>query len=101
MQRAKVLLILIDVVRSEASTQLSTLLKELEGFSKKLYNKKYAIVLSKTDLIDDLQRKEKLKELELYTRNIEKKPEFISYISSITNENVKELKYKLQDIIKN
>jgi len=119
-ERTKSLLLLIDIVNyRDMFYQYTTLLNELEKYSKKLYSKRFAIAITKCDSIPIKEANEKinefLKKLELKpNRNLEKygadsnyisyqgdtkSPNFILPISAVSGLNINSLKYALKDLI--
>ena len=123
-QRTKTLLFMIDLNSyRDFKYQYSTLRKELLKFNEELYLKKYAIALTKTDILsrDELEEKVdiflkdlgfisnksnryKIKEdFPYYVQDIDnfsrKDPFFIVPISSLNKDNIQALIYMLYDLI--
>jgi len=119
-ERTKSLLLLIDIVNyRDISYQYRTLLQELQKYSQKLYNKNFAVALTKCDTlsIDEINSKieqflkylnlEPNSKLEKYGIDSRYKayggfnnnPQFIMPISAVSNLNIEPLKYALKDLI--
>ncbi|NLY04384.1 MAG: GTPase ObgE [Campylobacter sp.] len=106
-ERTEVLLFMIDMSNyRDLKTQYQTLRDEISKFNLDLASLKFAIVLTKCDLVQDSQqtynkfleefnftKKQNLKEYDI------SKPAFISMISSATNFGLKELKYDLYNLV--
>ena len=120
-ERTKTLLFVIDIINYRDSVEQFQILKnELIKFSEPLSKRAYAIVLTKSDSIDDEEinriTEYFLKELNIdnnktdfndkylsYQQDLDyfdiKKPMFITPISAVNHLNLKILKYKLYDLI--
>ncbi len=90
LSRTKMILHFIDSSNLDWKERYQNLRKELEQYSKKLFNLNEIIVLSKVDLIDEEIKKMILKEFE----NKE-----VFFISSITKKGVEELLNKIVDTL--
>ena len=66
-ERCKTLLHLIDITEDDLFISYNQVRKELSKYSKDLVKKKEIVVLNKTDLIDEEEKKEKLKKPVSYT----------------------------------
>lgn len=92
-ERAKILLHILDITRDDLLNDYKTLNKELKSFSKELAKKEQILVVSKLDstipeIIEDIKKKFNNKNL--------------IFISAVTGEGIKELLYVLKDaVIKN
>ena len=62
-ERCKTLLHLIDITQDDLFISYNQVRKELSKYSKDLVKKKEIVVLNKTDLIDEEEKKEKIKKL--------------------------------------
>ena len=62
-ERCKTLLHLIDITEDDLFISYNQVRKELSKYSKDLVKKKEIVVLNKTDLIDEEEKKEKIKKL--------------------------------------
>ena len=62
-ERCKTLLHLIDITEDDLFISYNQVRKELSKYSKDLIKKKEIVVLNKTDLIDEEEKKEKIKKL--------------------------------------
>ena len=62
-ERCKTLLHLIDITEDDLFNSYNQVRKELSKYSKDLVKKKEIVVLNKTDLIDEEEKKEKIKKL--------------------------------------
>lgn len=92
-ERTKFLLFTLDVSNyRDLKTQYENLRKELENYSKSLASKPFAIAITKTDT-----SLEGIKEFTQSFKNKDLQPRFILPISSITKENIENLK---QDLFK-
>ena len=65
-ERCKTLLHLIDITEDDLFISYNQVRKELSKYSKDLVKKKEIVVLNKTDLIDEEEKKEKIKILKYY-----------------------------------
>ncbi|AII15309.1 GTPase ObgE [Campylobacter iguaniorum] len=107
-ERTKVLLYMIDLANYRSlKEQFETLKSEVEKFSPNLAKRDFAIALTRLDASSDAEQKieEFLAEFGLETKQKiyeydHTKPFFVMPISSVTNENLKELKFGLLEIIK-
>ena len=126
-QRTKTLLFTIDISNYRDVIEQYTILKEeLVKYSKQLGERKFAIALTKIDAINPEELNEKITSfiniLELETTNEnsfafdkdknyfiqdltfnkynEELPYFILPISSVTNQNIKPIKYALYDLVR-
>ena len=88
-ERCKTLLHLIDITEDDLFISYNQVRKELSKYSKDLVKKKEIVVLNKTDLIDEEEKKEKIKKL----KNKLKKNIFI--MSTIDKKSVSDIKSKL------
>ena len=69
-ERCKTLLHLIDITEDDLFISYNQVRKELSKYSKDLVKKKEIVVLNKTDLIDEEEKKEKIKKLKNKLKNI-------------------------------
>jgi GTP-binding protein len=98
-QRTKILLFLIDVDSDDPFANYQLLKKELHLYDPYLDQKPHLIVLSKIDKIPAEDREELLGLLKKeFSSKLQEK---IMPISSVTSENIKELKNKLYQILRN
>lgn len=96
-QRTKILLFLIDINSNDPFNDYQVLKKELHLYDPYLDRKKHLIVLSK---IDTIRSEDKDDLLELLKNEFETKlQEDIVTISSVSGENLKSLKQRLQVLI--
>ncbi len=95
-ERNSVLLFVIPADSDDIAKEYQTLLNELRQYNPELMNKPRSLVLSKSDLLDEELKEEIRKEL------AETLPEDIEYmfVSAVTGENIKELKRKLYNLVK-
>lgn len=108
-QRTKILLFMIDSANYRTlSEQYNALKNELKNFSKELYEKNFAIAITRVDACNDFEEKynEFLREFGFdkkqdYDELDASKPCFVMPISSATNFNVDELKWAIIEILKN
>jgi GTP-binding protein len=87
------LIFLIDSTSENIIKDYEILSKELENYSDEMLYKKKMICLSKIDLISEVERKK------LLQMKIDPKIKDQLMISSITNENLQELKYKCWELL--
>lgn len=106
-ERTKVLVFMIDMTNyRDLKTQYEALRVEIEKFSPNLAKSKFAIVLTKSDAVENkdeiyakflkefgFEKAQNLDELDIT------KPIFVDMISSATNEGLKELKYNLFKVV--
>ena len=92
-ERCKTLLHLIDITEDDLFISYNQVRKELSKYSKDLVKKKEIVVLNKTDLIDEEERKEKIKKL----KNKLKKNIFL--MSTMDKKSVSDIKSKLVDYV--
>ena len=88
-ERCKTLLHLIDITEDDLFISYNQVRKELSKYSKDLVKKKEIVVLNKTDLIDEEEKKEKIKKL----KNKLKKNIFL--MSTMDKKSVSDIKSKL------
>ena len=88
-ERCKTLLHLIDITEDDLFISYNQVRKELSKYSKDLVKKKEIVVLNKTDLIDEEEKKEKIKNL----KNKLKKNIFS--MSTMDKTSVSDIKSKL------
>ncbi len=69
-EKVKMLLHCISAESSDIVTEYQTVVKELSSYNKTLLDKKSVILLTKTDLVDEIIIKEKIKLLSKYNKNI-------------------------------
>ena len=96
-QRTKILLFLIDINSNDPFEDYQTLKKELHLYDPYLDKKKHIIALTKVDTISEDDKKELVNLLK--TEFSEKIYEDILSISSVSSENLKELKMKLFNLL--
>lgn len=92
--RTKALAYVLDASESEGRNiidEYNTLKKEVKNYSEKLYNKKSIVILNKIDIPSSIENINKFKK---EFPNIE-----VITTSTITKENINELKYKLRELI--
>ena len=126
-ERTKTLLFIIDMANyRETIDQYKVLKKELSKFSKELDKRKFAIALTKVDAINPKELNVKIntfiynlglentknnsfafdKEKNYYVQDLtfnrydENLPYFILPISSVTNQNIKSIKYALYNLVR-
>lgn len=126
-ERTKTLLFIIDMANyRETVDQYKVLKEELSKFSQELGNRKFAIALTKIDTINPEELNEKIdtfisdlglknteqnsfafdKEKNYYVQDLtfnkydENLPYFILPISSVTNQNIKSIKYALYNLVR-
>ena len=92
-ERCKTLLHLIDITEDDLFISYNQVRKELSKYSKDLVKKKEIVVLSKTDLIDEEEKKEKIKKL----KNKLKKKIFL--MSTMDKKSVSDIKSKLVNYV--
>ena len=92
-ERCKTLLHLIDITEDDLFISYNQVRKELSKYSKDLVKKKEIVVLNKTDLIDEEEKKEKIKKL----KNKLKKNIFL--MSTIDKKSVSDIKSKLVNYV--
>ena len=92
-ERCKTLLHLIDITEDDLFISYNQVRKELSKYSKDLVKKKEIVVLNKTDLIDEEEKKEKIKKL----KNKLKKNIFL--ISTMDKKSVSDIKSKLVNYV--
>ena len=88
-ERCKTLLHLIDITEDDLFISYNQVRKELSKYSKDLVKKKEIVVLNKTDLIDEEEKKDKIKKL----KNKLKKNIFL--MSTMDKKSVSDIKSKL------
>ena len=92
-ERCKTLLHLIDITEDDLFISYNQVRKELSKYNKDLVKKKEIVVLNKTDLIDEEEKKEKIKKL----KNKLKKNIFL--MSTIDKKSVSDIKSKLVNYV--
>ena len=92
-ERCKTLLHLIDITEDDLFISYNQVRKELSKYSKDLVKKKEIVVLNKTDLIDEEEKKEKIKRL----KNKLKKNIFL--MSTMDKKSVSDIKSKLVNYV--
>ena len=92
-ERCKTLLHLIDITEDDLFISYNQVRKELSKYSKDLVKKKEIVVLNKTDLIDEEEKKEKIKKL----KNKLKKNIF--FMSTMDKKSVSDIKSKLVNYV--
>ena len=92
-ERCKTLLHLIDITQDDLFTSYNQVRRELSKYSKDLVKKKEIVVLNKTDLIDEEEKKEKIKKL----KNKLKKNIFL--MSTMDKKSVSDIKSKLVNYV--
>ena len=92
-ERCKTLLHLIDITEDDLFISYNQVRKELSKYSKDLVKKKEIVVLNKTDLIDEEEKKEKIKKL----KNRLKKNIF--FMSTMDKKSVSDIKSKLVNYV--
>ena len=92
-ERCKTLLHLIDITEDDLFISYNQVRKELSKYSKNLVKKKEIVVLNKTDLIDEEEKKEKIKKL----KNKLKKNIFL--MSTMDKKSVSDIKSKLVNYV--
>ena len=92
-ERCKTLLHLIDITADDLFISYNQVRKELSKYSKDLVKKKEIVVLNKTDLIDEEEKKEKIKKL----KNKLKKNIFL--MSTMDKKSVSDIKSKLVNYV--
>ncbi len=92
-ERCKTLLHLIDITEDDLFISYNQVRKELSKYSKDLVKKKEIVVLNKTDLIDEEEKKEKIKKL----KNKLKKNIF--FMSTMDKKSVTDIKSKLVNYV--
>ena len=92
-ERCKTLLLLIDITEDDLFISYNQVRKELSKYSKDLVKKKEIVVLNKIDLIDEEEKKEKIKKL----KNKLKKNIFL--MSTMDKKSVSDIKSKLVNYV--
>ena len=92
-ERCKTLLHLIDITEDDLFISYNQVRKELSKYSRDLVKKKEIVVLNKTDLIDEEEKKEKIKKL----KNKLKKNIF--FMSTMDKKSVSDIKSKLVNYV--
>ena len=92
-ERCKTLLHLIDITEDDLFISYNQVRKELSKYSKDLVKKKEIVVLNKTDLIGEGEKKEKIKKL----KNKLKKNIFL--MSTMDKKSVSDIKSKLVNYV--
>ena len=92
-ERCKTLLHLIDITEDDLFISYNQVRKELSKYSKDLVKKKEIVVLNKTDLIDEEEKKEKIKKF----KNKLKKNIF--FMSTMDKKSVSDIKSKLVNYV--
>ena len=92
-ERCKTLLHLIDITEDDLFISYNQVRKELSKYSKDLVKKKEIVVLNKTDLIDEDEKKDKIKKL----KNKLKKNIFL--MSTMDKKSVSDIKSKLVNYV--
>ncbi len=92
-ERCKTLLHLIDITEDDLFISYNQVRKELSKYSKDLVKKKEIVVLSKTDLIDEEEKKEKIKKLKNKLRKN------IFFMSTMDKKSVSDIKSKLVNYV--
>ncbi len=92
-ERCKTLLHLIDITEDDLFNSYNQVRKELSKYSKDLVKKKEIVVLNKTDLIDEEEKKDKIKKL----KNKLKKNIFL--MSTMDKKSVSDVKSKLVNYV--
>ena len=92
-ERCKTLLHLIDITEDDLFISYNQVRKELSKYSKDLVKKKEIVVLNKTDLIDEEEKKDKIKKL----KNKLKKNIFL--MSTMDKKSVSDVKSKLVNYV--
>ena len=92
-ERCKTLLHLIDITEDDLFNSYNQVREELSKYSKDLVKKKEIVVLNKTDLIDEEEKKEKIKKL----KNKLKKNIFL--MSTMDKKSVSDIKSKLVNYV--
>lgn len=90
-ERCAVLLHLIDVSSDDICQNYQIIRNELEGYSPELCEKPEVIALSKIDLLDKEELKEKLVEFKKFLKKTHKKLPKVFTISAATNQGLKEV----------
>ena len=92
-ERCKTLLHLIDITEDDLFISYNQVRKELSKYSKDLVKKKEIVVLNKTDLIDEEEKKDNIKKL----KNKLKKNIFL--MSTMDKKSVSDIKSKLVNYV--
>ena len=92
-ERCKTLLHLIDITEDDLFISYNQVRKELSKYSKDLIKKKEIVVLNKTDLIDEEEKKEKIKKLK------DKLKKNIFLMSTMDKKSVSDIKSKLVNYV--
>ncbi|WP_086237885.1 GTPase ObgE [Campylobacter porcelli] len=106
-ERTKILLYMIDLANYRSlKEQFETLRAEIEKFSPLLAKKSYAIALTRADVAYDIDEKiqDFMSEFGFMAKQDGYKidislPYFVMPISSVSNENIKELKFRLLEML--
>lgn len=107
-ERTKILLFMLDTTNYRSlKEQFLTLKEETAKFSKTLENSKFAIALTKIDACENLDeiyenflREFGFEKKQNLNKFNDKKPYFVTAISSATNSGIKELKFNLLELLK-
>ena len=92
-ERCKTLLHLIDITEDDLFISYNQVRKELSKYSKDLVKKKEIVVLNKTDLIDEEEKKDKIKKLK---KELKKN---IFLMSTMDKKSVSDIKSKLVNYV--
>ena len=92
-ERCKTLLHLIDITEDDLFISYNQVRKELSKYSKDLVKKKEIVVLNKTDLIDEEEKKDKIKKLK------KKLKKNIFLMSTMAKKSVSDIKSKLVNYV--
>ena len=92
-ERCKTLLHLIDITEDDLFISYNQVRKELSKYSKDLVKKKEIVVLNKTDLIDEKEKKEKIKKFKT------KLKKNIFLMSTMDKKSVSDIKSKLVNYV--
>ena len=92
-ERCKTLLHLIDITEDDLFISYNQVRKELSKYSKDLVKKKEIVVLNKTDLIDEEEKKDKIKKLK------NKLNKNIFLMSTMDKKSVSDIKSKLVNYV--
>ncbi len=92
-ERCKTLLHLIDITEDDLFISYNQVRKELSKYSKDLVKKKEIVVLNKTDLIDEEEKKKKIKKFK------SKLKKNIFLISTMDKKSVSDIKSKLVNYV--
>jgi len=95
-ERTKFLLLMLDITNHRTlEKQFSELKKELQNYSNELFDKNFAIAITKIDAKSEDETKKIITDFEKQIEKINKKPEFILPISSVSKMNIQELRFLL------